>query len=387
MMKRVFYLIPSIIFTYAGMTCFHIPSNMYTGQAVAQLGSLSGALRQPSFAGMNPVVSYSQGFESASPSGGSSSGNYANYKTENNSVRRFYTNPVSPVDMYNLPLPKFTRGIYLNNATAYSLSKLTKFIEEAKSYDINTFVIDVQKKMIPRTHLDKIKDHGIYPVARIVVFQGGLKDKDVSKEYLDSIIQTMEDAAFQGFLEIQLDYIRYADDPELLKIPLSYKYATISSILERARKKADEMSVFLSADLFGRVTLHQNDHIGQKLEHFARYTDTIYPMLYPSHYTNDDYRISNPYETVREGVEKSRERCPDTRIVAYIQGFDMKISGSGKTLSDYILAQIEGVADARGSGWIIWDARNRYTESYTAIENFQRNNRLSQVILSQPPVL
>ncbi|MDH5720260.1 MAG: putative glycoside hydrolase [Spirochaetia bacterium] len=264
-------------------------------------------------------------------------------------------------------IPVYTKGLYLHNYSALSKDKLNYFIKKAKKYKINTFVIDVQKKMAPKENIEMIKKAGIFPVARIVVFEGGLKTKDPNQNYINSILNLIEDSAIQGFQEIQLDYIRYADMPELLSLPLKYKYGVINNILSKAKNKTDMLGIMLSADVFGRITLNTHDHIGQRLENFGKFMDTIYPMVYPSHYTNDPGRISDPYGTVKEGVQNSKERLKKTRVVAYIQGFDMKITNSGLTMSEYVKAQIKAVKDARGDGWIIWNPRNDYEDSFKAM--------------------
>ncbi|MDH5717181.1 MAG: putative glycoside hydrolase [Spirochaetia bacterium] len=298
---------------------------------------------------------------------------FLDYLEKNDNYKSSKAKVVIEKNLY-VPLPKYTKGIYLHNFTGLSAEKLKTFINKAKENDLNTFVIDVQKKMIPKENIDLVKKAGIFPVARVVVFEGGLKKKTPDLNYIKHIVQLIEDSAIQGFQEVQLDYIRYADIPELLSLPLKYKYDVISSILKMAKQKANELGILLSADVFGRITLNTHDHIGQKLENFAVYMDTLYPMVYPSHYTNDPARISNPYGTVKEGVLNSKQRLSNTRIVAYIQGFDMKIDSSKLTMDEYIKSQIEAVRDAKGDGWIIWNPRNQYEPSFTAMRKFAVEN-------------
>ena len=214
-----------------------------------------------------------------------------------------------------------------------------------------------------------VRGAGIFPVARVVVFEGGLKKRESSEADFQRILKLIADSAAQGFKEIQLDYIRYADLPNLLGLSLQFKYNVINKVLKRAYNEAVKHNVYLSADLFGRTTLHEHDQIGQRLELFAKYTQTIYPMLYPSHYTNDIKRISNPYNTVLEGVTRAKARIKNTRIVAYIQGFSMKVGLSGLSMTKYIEHQIKACKDASADGWIIWNPRNRYLESFQAISN------------------
>lgn len=350
---------------YGTMTCVHIP---YSFRKASLLSVNSAYLNTatPNF-NTNPVDQQNPRSESYSESDNEiATEETRSYQSNTPSTRRENIK----MNIYDIPTPKFVRGLYLSNYTANSPRALTQFIDAAKKININTFVIDVQNDMIPREHVTMIKKSGIFPVARIVVFLGGLRTKVPAPGYIENLLNLMDAAAHQGFLEVQLDYIRYADSLEMEKLPLNFKYQIINDILKQTSAKANSLSIFLSADLFGRVTLNENDHIGQKLENFSKYTDTIYPMLYPSHYTNDDFRIGHPYETVKEGIEKSIKRCGDTRIVAYIQGFSWKIEPSGKSLSDYIRAQIEAVDDAGGHGWVIWNAKNDYTDSFEAITDY-----------------
>ena len=279
-----------------------------------------------------------------------------------------------------IPLPEYTRGIYLSNSTARSKERMEYFLRKAETHGLNTLVLDVQNRMIPQEIIAMIKRANIFPVARVVVEEGGLKQKNFSEEHIQKILGLIRDSAAQGFQEVQLDYIRYADIDNLLGLSLSYKYRVIRSLLERAKQVANENHVFLSADLFGRVTLNRHDQIGQRLELFGSYTQTIYPMLYPSHYTNDNLRIAQPYKTVREGIEKSKERLPQNRVVAYIQGFNMKVSPSRLSFVDYIKAQIRACKDSAGDGWVIWNSRNDYHASFKAMERYagEKENRALQ---------
>ena len=268
-------------------------------------------------------------------------------------------------------LPIYTRGIYLTNNTSRSREKIIHFIEKARIYRLNTFVIDVQDKMIPLEIIKILKKAGIFLVARVVVFEGGLQQREPSNAHMQQILSVIQESAKKGFQEIQLDYIRYADAKKLLRLPLDHKYKIINSILLKSHEIARKNGVYLSATVFGRITLNQNDPIGQKLENFARYTQTIYPMLYPSHYTNDNFRISNPYSTVKEGASNTIERVGNTRVVAYIQGFKMKLKQTGLSMRKYIKRQISACQDAKSDGWIIWNPRNKYDLSFQAISEFQ----------------
>ncbi|MCS6983754.1 MAG: putative glycoside hydrolase [Leptospiraceae bacterium] len=256
--------------------------------------------------------------------------------------------------------PSYRRGIYLHNRNSHNLTKLQEFLKYAQRYSINTFVLDVQPKMVDADKVEFLQRHGIFVVARVVVFPGGLRQKNPDPNYVVKILKTVEDASKSRFQEIQLDYIRYADTPEIQKIPRKHKYETISAILRQAKEITSRYGVLLSADVFGRITLNHDDTIGQRLELFGDYVDVICPMLYPSHYYNDRYRMGHPYETVQEGVANTKNRLKGTRVVAYIQAFSYQIRASGLSLEDYILAQVRAVYDAGGDGFILWNPHNDY---------------------------
>lgn len=396
-MGRVIFFSISMTFLYSSLTCIHIPYSVRSTFWKSSQGNLSGDFTgnfsdklvallptAPEKVRDNPIetplketpeeTTKEEYRQEEGPEINQAEAESQKAKEKTTSVEIQNPSQVT-TNIYNILTPKFTRGLYISNPNANSKAFIEKIIPTAVRHHINTFVIDVQNEMIPREHVLMIKEAGIFPVARVVVFLGGLRKKTPSKDYIDHILNIMDAAAYQGFMEVQLDYIRYADNSEMEKIPLPFKYQVITSILKKAQAKANSLSIFLSADLFGRVTLNQNDQIGQKLENFSPYTDAIYPMLYPSHYTKDEYRISHPYETVKEGVLNSLKRCHNTKIIAYIQGFSWKVNQSGKNMTDYIKAQMEAVNDANGNGWIIWNARNDYQDSFLAIAALDQKSR------------
>ncbi len=268
--------------------------------------------------------------------------------------------------------PDFLKAIYLTNGTAVNTKSLRHFIEQSKKYGINGMVIDAQGKAISPEQMSLLKTNGIYPIGRVVVFDLGLKQKYPDEAHLEKVLASVERAAKAGYREIQLDYIRYADRRDLQLLPLKFKYDQIGSILARMRKVTDSLGVELGADVFGRITINRNDHIGQKLELFGEHVHNLYPMVYPSHYYGDPEKIANPYGTVKEGVENSKERIPKTRIIPYIQGFGMKIKQSGLALPQYVLKQFFAVDDAQGDGYVVWNARNDYSATWKALQEYDK---------------
>lgn len=282
----------------------------------------------------------------------------------------------------NLPLPpKFYRGLYVNNGMITdkkSKKQWDDLLSRARESGVNVLVIDVQSTTPPASEISRLKELGFYPVARVVNFDGGLKTELPSPTRMDSILGHVRKACAAGFPEIQLDYIRYADVTDI-KLTLKQKYKNIESVIEKIRKEADqcEKLPYLSADIFGRIPFNKDDQIGQKVENFAQLVDVLYPMLYPSHFYHQPARIANPYQTIYDGLSNAKKRSlSTTRVVGWIQGFTMSISSSGKSLKDYIKAQIEASVDSKSNGFVVWNIGNNYEETFKAMKESVRDGKL-----------
>ena len=124
---------------------------------------------------------------------------------------------------------------------------------------------------------------------------------------------------------------------------------------------------YLSVDLFGLTTIREDDmNIGQIIEDAALYVDYICPMVYPSHYpsghNNYDNPAEYPYEIVYEAISTANQRLSmlegnRAAIRAWIQDFDMGAIYDARMINK----QITAVEDAKGFGWLVWNARNVYT--------------------------
>ncbi|TGK05014.1 glycosyl hydrolase [Leptospira semungkisensis] len=276
--------------------------------------------------------------------------------------------------------PKFYRGLYVNNSVIADKSgkKWKALLQDASDAGINVLVIDLQPVTLPSAEVNRIKELGFYPVGRLVNFEGGLKTELPSEERMNSILNYVRKACVSGFPEIQLDYIRYADITDI-KLPLKQKYKNILNVIDKIRTEANqcEKLPYLGADIFGRIPFNKDDQIGQKIENFAQSIDVIYPMLYPSHFYGQPSRIANPYQTIYDGLSNTKKRSlSTTRVVGWIQGFTMSIKPSGKSLKDYIKAQIEASVDSESNGFVVWNIQNQYDETFRAIRETVKDGKL-----------
>lgn len=277
--------------------------------------------------------------------------------------------------------PSFYRGIYLTNEVIRIPSMYEPWLKAAHDAGLNTLVIDVQlvgkdhkaiERLPPEAFMKLAKSYGFYMVARVVCFQGGLETYPPSMALLDSVLRTAENAARMGFMEVQLDYIRFADNRNLGYVTLNQRYRMIAGILRMATDRLRPYGIRVGADVFGRIVFNNDDIIGQKVELFSQHLDTLYPMLYPSHFYGELDRRKYPYKTIYEGVKASRARSGNTRIVAYIQGFPMRVHESGLSLNDYIKDQIKASEDCGGDGFIVWHAANQYGPFFAAYAAYQK---------------
>lgn len=289
----------------------------------------------------------------------------------------------TPLIEFKYPAPELYRGIYITNEVVRIPSMYEPLLKQSKEAGMNTLVVDVQlvhrdhrtvERMPPEKFMEAARSYGFYLVARVVVHQGGFDSYPPSLARINAVLDTAENAARMGFMEIQLDYIRFADNYNL-GVKLDQRYRMVAGVLKMATDRLRPYGVRIGADVFGRIVFNNDDIIGQKIEVFSNHMDTLYPMLYPSHFYGELDRRKNPYRTIYEGVKSSRARSGRTRVIAYIQGFPMRIHESGLTLHDYIKAQIKAAEECGGDGFIVWHAANQYSAFFGAYASY-KNDRV-----------
>ena len=277
-----------------------------------------------------------------------------------------------------VPQPKIYKGLYIRADIFRSSNKFNKIYNKAKSYGINALVIDVQPPIKNTKALMKVSNDRIYKIARVVCFDQGMRREKPTAKKMERLLKTAEKAAKLGFEEIQLDYIRYADNWGKYLTPKK-KYENIASVIREFHDYLKPYNVKISADIFGRIPFTEDDIIGQRIEVFGNEVDVLYPMLYPSHFYGDNYLKYNPYQTIYEGTDRTVKRLeamnnPRTQAtVAWIQGFYIDVDPSGMSFTRYIYDQMIA-AERAGQGWIVWNARNNYKWTWRALELVKKKN-------------
>ncbi|MCS7240156.1 MAG: putative glycoside hydrolase [Candidatus Bipolaricaulota bacterium] len=297
------------------------------------------------------------------------------------------------------------KGVYLPAPAAANTALLSEILTQSKKFGLNTVVVDIKNNngevcyssQVPlaqaagavRPLLDlaalvaELHRHGLYVIARQVVFYDPVLAKYLGAGTAPWVLPTVATAVNYnlaiakevesfGVDEIQFDYIRFPDDG-----PIGPDYSGRCAEVERFVSKAqDALFVPISVDLFGRVMWPWNaqkiDPIGQHLEGIARYVDVISPMLYPSHFVEEELK-ADPYQTIMRTMNhgKARVKVP---LRPYLQAFSMAIP-AGMTLAEYIVAQVRAAEATGADGYLFWNPRADYTALWQALAILAREKR------------
>jgi hypothetical protein len=252
-----------------------------------------------------------------------------------------------------------------------------------------------------RAILDTMRANGIFPIARIVVAKDpvlanakrewSIERRSDGKPWLDKdgnpwldphqravwtyAADLAAEAVALGFSEVQFDYVRFPDEPRLVRetrFPLAkgrVRAMVIREQLGYLKGRVTQLKVPMAIDVFGLTTTDSTDMgIGQRWEQFADQADIVLPMTYPSHYARGTYGISNPnaspYATIDHAMKDAKARnakvTPAPEIVPWYQDFTMGAPRYGVT---QVRAQIRAGYDNGVRSWILWNPGSKYTIS------------------------
>ncbi|HKH94840.1 MAG TPA: putative glycoside hydrolase [Gemmatimonadaceae bacterium] len=323
-----------------------------------------------------------------------------------------------------MPRPEVVRGLYVNRWAALG-ERMGQLIDVAKRTEVNALVIDVKddrgfllyRSSVPlaraigadtnrpmsakrlRAILDTMRAHEIFPIARIVVAKDPLlaqsktewavKRRSDGTPWLDkngrpwldphhreiwSYAGDIGDEAIAlGFGEVQFDYVRFPDEPRLIReatFPLAQGRVRARVIREQlgylhGRYKAKKVP--MAIDVFGLTATDSTDMgIGQKWEQFVDQADVILPMTYPSHYAPGTYGLGNPnarpYAVLDHSLRDAKRRSAGIpgagQLVPWYQDFTL---GPPRYGVEQVRAQIQAGYDNGVRGWMLWNPGSRYT--------------------------
>ncbi|MGN1148916.1 MAG: putative glycoside hydrolase [Lachnospiraceae bacterium] len=320
------------------------------------------------------------------------------------------------------------KGIYVTGPMAGSggFEELLTLVDET---ELNAMVIDVKNDNGEITYqmdqetaasmgacisyirdmdgfMSRLKEHGVYTIARIVCFKDPYLAKNYpelaltkpdgtpvvdgnglawvnpyEEEVWEYLVDVAKAAAEMGFDEIQFDYVRFpiGSDAEAadygVDMAVYTKQQAITGFLNYAAEELHSVGVPVTADVFGTIIGSQTDveQVGQDYAALGEVLDVVCPMVYPSHYGNNVFGLSvpdaQPYETVFAAMTGSAEvlaAIPEEQravVRPWLQAFTATwVDGHTSYGGEQIRAQIQAVYDAGYEEWILWNASNRYSE-------------------------
>ena len=321
------------------------------------------------------------------------------------------------------------RGIYANYSLLGSPDGLDQLIEIANTTEINAIVIDIKQDTVyydsgvtffndvgtvnpiydVNEVIARLKEHDIYAIARLVVFQdplvaearpdlavmdevtGDLWRNEMgvawvsafNEELWDANIALALEALEYGFDEIQYDYVRFPSDGDLSTADFGREYtaeareAAITSFMKRSYEAIHAADGKLAADLFGFVTLVDDEqYIGQRFSALEPYLDYVCMMIYPSHFEEGNIASAPghpndyPYETILESLQRAEQLVPGAgaKFRPWLQ--DFSYGGMRDYTAEDVRAQIDAAEEFGASGWMLWgdpfnitvEALNKETE-------------------------
>ncbi|WP_213584625.1 putative glycoside hydrolase [Paenibacillus sp. J2TS4] len=326
------------------------------------------------------------------------------------------------------------RGIYVtaHSAGGARMNTLLELIDET---ELNAMVIDVKDdwgnityatnnpeleaydttyKIIPDINklMDTLKEHEVYPIARIVVFKDTIlanKRPDLSfvqpdgtlwangkkppesfvnpyrKEVWDYNIEIAKEAAKAGFKEIQFDYVRFPEGFEKRADILQYdkdersRIEAVAGFVKYAREQLNPLGVRVSVDIFGyAASVPAAEGIGQDFEKISLNVDVISAMVYPSHYTTGWYGVNvpdaEPYTVISGSSVDTHKKLeplgPLKPIVRpWIQDFTASwVPGYIPYGKKEIEEQVRALNDNGINEFLLWNASNKYTSGVNYID-------------------
>ena len=339
--------------------------------------------------------------------------------------------PVAPIlDSVRWPAPPLhrppaqVRAVYVN-AWAFGGRRFSDLVALADRTEINAFVIDVKddtgyltyRSDVPtavqiganqqlrardtQARLRLLREHGIHPIARIVVAKdpllasrkpewsvrhvnGGLWRDRLDFAWVDAFndsvwiyaAQLAAEAVRMGFAEVQYDYVRFPDEPESRLASAVFagrresetKRQGVARNLRLLRDRTRPLGVPFTIDVFGLTTSARTDMgIGQYWEDLVTTADVVLPMVYPSHYVRGVYNLKRPndepYQLIRRAMQDALRRSAPlgktAEVRPYLQAFTL---GSPRYTPALVREQIRAAEELGLKSWVLWNPRSAYDQ-------------------------
>jgi hypothetical protein len=283
---------------------------------------------------------------------------------------------VEGVLLYNSNI-KLAKDLDLVHPIIYDLRKLVQFFHSQGQYAVARVVAfkdDSLAAKRPDLAIQSASEGGAWNSS-----EEGVTWLDASKkEVQDYLIDIAKEVAGFGVDEVQFDYIRFPAEGNFEDTKYDFdpmyvsKHQVLTGFLNRARRELAPYGVKVGIDVFGVVVWNDGfdtKTTGQRIECLSQYVDTIYPMIYPSHFgpgfDGVDNPADSPYFFVQESLKLFKKFTYGTnaRVITWIQGFPWKVTNYNAA---YVKKQVQAVKDTGYTDFAVWSANNKYDEAWPA---------------------
>src|SRR5205085_7659919 len=137
---------------------------------------------------------------------------------------------------------------------------------------------------------------------------------------------------------------------------------TVPLFVRYAAARLHPLGVRVSTDVFG-LSATRDLGIGQFPRRIGRFVDSIYPMVYPSHFGAGEYNIvdpnSRPGVTVAYALRDFRTELAQSKakIIPWLQDFTLGRTYSVADVQD----QIQAARLEHSKGFMLWNPAGIYT--------------------------
>jgi hypothetical protein len=319
--------------------------------------------------------------------------------------------------------PFVARALYAPGAVFEGAGRLDELLDLIDRTEVNAMVIDVKetggylyyetdlpeavesgatRQPIFRLEelLPKLKERGIYTIARMVVMKdntvgasrpelavrntatggpwadygGGIWLDPFNPGVAEYIAAIADDLADKGFDEVQLDYVRFFSDGDYsvakanLPNTQSFRLPAIRRLFRIVADRLDTTRTFFAADVFPISFIAADDQgIGQRPEVIMPYVDYFSPMVYPSHYATGTFGFAvpndHPYAVINRTLKLMNRQAAGLPMVIRPWIQDFGLPGQRTYTAADIRAEMRALVDNRAQGWMIWNAAARFTTS------------------------
>ena len=138
---------------------------------------------------------------------------------------------------------------------------------------------------------------------------------------------------------------------------------TITRFVHYASKRLKPLQVRVGVDVFGLSATHDLG-IGQVPSRLARYVDTVYPMVYPSHYRSGEFNLADPSAArgrpsrSRSAISGPRWSAARRKLVPWLEDF----SSTSAAPAPPRCGPRSAARGRNAKGFLLWNPSGTYTQ-------------------------